>query len=263
VSEARRSIIVMLPGDLIDRLDARVGGDAGGSQRDEALAQALAQWLDRPPPRAVGPAPFVVRPEAPRALAERAAQDLARAEQRGREAVAATHEALARIDRDPARPEAHARARAQAGLAEVHGELGRAASLVEEALRMILATLPALADDARSRWLSGQAGSARPRAELLEGASALDAALAERTQVEIAVHELRRRTGALVPPNSIAFTAAADADSPPGFAELAAPIVAALTTHVAVATAGLEMMALRAAALLSLLVRVPDVHLAC
>lgn len=173
MADSRRSLIVMLPADLVDRLDSRSAELAQRGEvhaRDELIAQAVEHWLAASPPSAASGGRALSRPDAIDAILRRAADDVEHLSADVREAsgrrgraiddlAARLRDAAVARDRDTFVALGDGLASVQALLRRgLDDGLDELSALTREASALVLAAQPRLPDDARSRWMSAQAG---------------------------------------------------------------------------------------------------------
>lgn len=204
MSGARRSLIVMLPGALVDALDERAAQSTAQGQprgRDELIADAVERWLAAPPEAERGPggATLVADPASVDHVARRVMEDLGQQQAGVRETTGrrarAVDDQLFRLE---AAATAHDRAAfsslavellpAHARIVEAVTEaLGELEALATSAGHHLLGVLPALGDDARSRWMSAQAGRGLAPDRIVRAAAAIDRAKDTRERLTAAV----------------------------------------------------------------------------
>jgi hypothetical protein len=194
----------MLPADLVDRLDARAADPAmrgAARTRDEIIATAVDRWLSESSVSASTGVGRALDPSAVEGLARRAREDIDRlaadigaaSSRRGRAiddlAAQLRHAAMA-CDRDGFLPLGERLAAVQTLLRSgVDDALAELAALVQQATALLVSSLPVLPADARSRWLSAQAGRGLAPDRIVRGANALDLALGVQTRLRAAAAE--------------------------------------------------------------------------
>ena len=201
---SRRSIIVMLDADLVADIDARAEALTANGRptgRDDLIAAAVRAHLDAAEAK-VQREPPSQRPAAIEAVARGVPESLAAIRRDARDA-------LSRGRRRSDELVGRLRAAATAGDAAAWGEtvarlpdelvstrtqvidaFDRTSATARQAASVLAGAVPALAPDAKARWLSAQAGARRPPDLILSAGRALEAAQAARTGLAPAVREL-------------------------------------------------------------------------
>ncbi len=201
---SRRSIIVMLEADLVAEVDARAEALTSSGRptgRDDLIAAALRAHLDaaqakaqrEPPSRRPAAIEAVARgvPESLGAIRREVAESLSR----GRRRVEALVEQLCTTAKESDRrawTDAVARLPTEldSTRTQVIDAFDRTSATARQAATVLSGAVPALASDAKARWLSAQAGARRPADLVLAAGRALEAARDARVGLAPAVREL-------------------------------------------------------------------------
>jgi hypothetical protein len=200
----RRSIIVMLPEDLVARADARAQAltvSGHPTSRDDLIGEALSMHLEAAAPPAARRVESA-RPAAIDAVARQVPEQLASVRQqvagslsRGRRRADDLVQQLRSTARDGDRAAwGVVASRLPDALSATHQQITEAfdqmAAVVVQGAQVLAGAIPALAEDARSRWLSAQAGARLAPDRVLTAGRAIEAAVEARAQLGPALREL-------------------------------------------------------------------------
>lgn len=290
----------MLPAELVERLDARVAdGGTPVRSRDELIADAVDRWLRDPP----APAPAAMRgttdPSAIEGLVRRAREDVdglaaevvEASTRRGRAiddlgaqlrhaAMACDHEGFQALGERIASVQALLRSGIDDALASL-------VACVQQASALLVSSQPALPADARSRWLTAQAGRGLAPDRIVRGANAIAHAVDLQARLREAAEEAsaavirsratieRHADPHVVDADELRVDADLDAETWSYAAQVAAATVArtletqravievGLDHAVTVARTSLELVGAHARELAEHLADVPDAASAC